>query len=75
MASGAFAAAVPKAGPRVRGQLADDLTGDFVVKARPVLAGASGCGFLDIADLRDGRRKLSPSSQPVTAKPVRTLAL
>lgn len=31
--------------------------------------------FLDIADLRNGRRKLSPSSQPVTAKPVRTLTL
>ena len=26
-------------------QLADDLAGDFVVEARPVLAGASGCGL------------------------------
>ena len=41
-------------------QLGDDLAGDFVVEPRP--AGPDGRrSFLDIADLRDGRRSLSPA--------------
>ena len=44
-------------------QLGDDLVGDFGIEARPVVADASSCVCLDIAVLRDGRRKpLSRSS-------------
>ncbi|MBB6357812.1 hypothetical protein GGR00_005636 [Aminobacter aganoensis] len=42
----------------------DDLAGDFVIKARPALASASGAVFVDIADLRAGRREVL--SQPPT---------
>jgi hypothetical protein len=59
----------PRARPRARSP------GDLVIEARPVRAGASGVVFLDIADLRDGRRR--PLLQPSTrhGNPVRTLTL
>ncbi len=44
-------------------QLGDDLAGDLVIEVRPVVAGARG-GALDIAGLRDGRRR--PLLQPST---------
>ena len=51
-------------------QLGDDLVGDFVIKARPVLDRSARERYcLDIADLRDGRREPLSRPQPVTAKP------
>ena len=57
-------------------QLGDDLAGDFVVEARPVLVGArmriiSG----HRGSPRRGAARLSRDFQPVTANPVRTLTL
>ena len=56
-------------------QLGDDLVGDFGVKARAVVAGTDSCVCLDIAVLRDGRRR--PLLRPSTRRgnPVRTLTL
>ena len=55
-------------------QLADDLAGDFVIEARPAMPERAAV-LLDIADLRDGRRR--PLLQPSTrhGNPVRTLTL
>ena len=56
-------------------QFGDDLVGDFVIEARPVVTGASR-GVSDIAGLRDGR--CEPLSQPVNPSrqnPADTLTL
>ena len=47
-------------------QLGDDLVGDFGVKARAVVAGTTRVVCLDIAVLRDGRRK--PLFRPSTRR-------
>ena len=53
------AARSPGLNPRQPSRLefGDDLVGDFLIEARPVLAGASVNGRCDIAGLRDGRRE------------------
>ncbi len=57
-------------------QLGDDLAGDFVIEARPVVAGASASGLVWTSRISaTGAGGLSSSPQPVTANPVRTLTL
>ena len=79
MASGAFAAAVPHGcdpGHAAGLQLGDDLVGDFVIKARPVVAGTGASGvFWTSRFSATGAASLSRGLQPVTANPVRTLTL
>ena len=53
-------------GRTARRQLGDNFVGDFLIKPRPVLAGAGTSSMcLGIADLRDGRSP-SLSRQPST---------
>src|SRR5260370_26030290 len=57
-------------------KLRDDLVGDFVINARPVLACASwGADCLDIADRRDCRCEPLPQLSPFTAEPAALLTL
>ena len=57
-------------------QLGDDLVGDFVIKARPVLTGARASSVVWTSRISaTGAASLSRSLQPVTANPVRTLTL
>ena len=57
-------------------QFGDDLVGDFVIEARPVLAGTGASGRVWTSRISaTGAASLSRDLQPVTENPVRTLTL